>query len=138
MLAGKKTKSSLRKKQRKAMFTAVGKDRLKRMSSHLSDDLRSEYGFRSFPVAVGDIVKVHSGPFRGKEGQVMEVILKKYRITIEGCLEENEKKENVPAFIHPCNVTLVKFNLDNGRDKKLELKKEARIKHIERMHKKVE
>jgi len=37
-----------------------------------------------------------------------------------------------------CNVTLVKFNLDNGRDKKLELKKEARIKHIERMHKKVE
>ncbi|WUR02522.1 ribosomal protein uL24 [Vairimorpha necatrix] len=136
MLAGRKTKSSLRKKQRKALFTAVGKDRLKRMSSHLSEELRSQYGFRSFPVAVGDIVKVHSGPYKGKEGQILEVFLKDYRITVEGCLEENEEKENVPAKLHPCNVTFVKFNMDNGREKQLEEKKIARVQHIEREQKK--
>lgn len=135
MLAGRKTKSSLRKKQRKAMFTATGKDRLKRMSSHLSEELRSVYGFRSFPIAVGDIVRVQSGVYKGKEGQVLEVKLNDYRITVEGCLEENEEKENVPAFLHPCNVTITKFNMENSRQELLEKKKEARVKHFEILNK---
>lgn len=133
MLAGKHTKSSLRKKQRKAMFTAVGKDRLKRMSGHLSEELRLEYGFRAFPIAVGDIVRVHSGIYKGKEGQILEVKLKDYRITVEGCLEENEEKESVPSLLHPCNVTIIKFNMDEDRAKQLEMKKQARNEHFERL-----
>ena len=133
MLAGKHTKSSLRRKQRKSMFTAVGKDRIKRMSAHLSEELRLEYGFRAFPVTVGDIVRVHSGIYKDKEGQILDVKLNDYRITVEGCLEENEEKESVPSLLHPCNVTIIKFNMDDNRAQQLEKKKQARNDYYERI-----
>ncbi|EOB12542.1 50S ribosomal protein L24P [Nosema bombycis CQ1] len=134
MLPGRKTKSPSRRKQRKSYFTATTKDRLKRMSSHLCEDLKSTYGFRAFPISVKDIVKVHSGPYKGKEGQVLEVIPKEYRITVEGCIETGEKEEETKnALIHPSCVTIVKFSMEDGREEKLEKRKNAREETLRRV-----
>ncbi|KAF9765019.1 50S ribosomal protein L24 [Nosema granulosis] len=134
MLPGRRTKSSSRRKQRKSYFTATTQDRLKRMSSHLSDELKATYGFRAFPISTKDIVRVHAGPYKGKEGQVLEVKPKEYRITVEGCIEASEGEEETKnALIHPSCVTIVKFCMDNGRDEKLEKRKLAREETLKRV-----
>lgn len=134
MLPGRKTKSSSRRKQRKSYFTATTKDRLKRMSSHLCEELKATYGFRAFPISVKDIVRVHAGPYKGKEGQVLEVLPQEYRITVEGCIEATEEEEeNKNAKIHPSCVTIVKFNMEDGREEKLEKRKLAREETLKRV-----
>lgn len=122
----RKQKSSRRRKQRKAHFAANNGERRIRMSAHLSSALREKYGFRSFPVRVGDTVVVRGGKFDKREGTVSKVKYSDYKVYIDNCVVVNNKGESIQAPVHPSNLIITKFFLKDGRDKQLERKKKAR------------
>ena len=108
-------------KQRKRFFNAPNHSRAKIMSVHLSPELREKYGRRSFPVRVGDTVRIMRGDHKGVEGKVIRVDRKKYRVYIENVYRENSRGERVNIPIHYSNVMLVDIDLsDEWRRRKLE------------------
>lgn len=71
------------RKQRKYIYEAPLHARRKMMSANLSRELREEYGRRSLPLRKGDKVEVLRGDFKGHEGKVEKVDLKRYRVYVE-------------------------------------------------------
>ncbi len=108
-------------KQRKGFFGAPLHKRGKIMSVHLSKELREKYGIRSFPVRVGDKVRIMRGDHKGVEGKVVKVDRKKYRVFIEGVTRENSRGEKVYIPIHYSNLMIIELDLsDEYRKRKLE------------------
>ncbi len=114
------TKSKQPRKQRKAYFNAPLHLRQKLVSAPLSRELREKYGVRSLPVRKGDKVRVVRGDFRGKEGEVVKVDLRKYRIHIDGVVIEKTDKTPVFRPIHPSKVEIIELKLDDWRRKIIE------------------
>ncbi len=95
----------------------------------LDSDLRRKYGVRSFPIAVGDIVKVDSGKRRGEGGKVIEVNHANGRVSIEGITIAKEDGKQTAIFLRPENLHITK--LDFSRDERIQkLRKIAAIKKI--------
>lgn len=113
-----KTRSKKAKKQRKFIYNAPLHLRRKILSGHLSKELKKEYGKRSFPIRKGDEVKIMRGEFKGREGKVMRVDYKKYRVYIEGITKKRAVGTEYNVPIHPSNLTIIKLNL--GDKKRLE------------------
>ncbi len=113
------TRSRQSRKQRKAYFNAPLHARQKMVSATLSPELREKYGVRSLPVRKGDKVRVMRGDFRGHEGKVVKVDLRKYRIFIDGVTIK--KADGTPVFrpIHPSNVMIVELDLSDKHRKKI-------------------
>ncbi len=106
-------------KQRKFLYNAPLHLRQKIMSAPLSEELRQKYGIRSMPVKEGDKVKVMRGDFKGTEGKVVEVDLKRYRIHVEGVTQKKVDGTEVFYPLHPSNVVIVELNLDDERREKI-------------------
>ncbi|ASJ02233.1 50S ribosomal protein L24 [Thermococcus profundus] len=106
-------------KQRKFLYNAPLHLRQKIIAAPLSRELREKYGVRNLPVREGDKVKIVRGDFRGKEGKVMEVDLKRYRIHVEGVTQTKVDGTEVFYPIHPSNVIIVELNLDDEERKKI-------------------
>ena len=101
------------RKVRKEIYNAPKHERRKMVSSHLSDDLIEKYGIRSLPVRKGDTVKIVRGLWKGTEGKVSGVDLKKMAISIEGVLISKADKKQVPRWIHASNVIITKLDLSD-------------------------
>lgn len=71
-------------KQRKYRFMAPLHIKHKMISSHMSKELRTKYGRRSFPVRKGDKVKVMRGQFRGVIGEIENVNMKNMKVIVKG------------------------------------------------------
>src|SRR3989338_9082707 len=71
------------RKQRKFRHNAPIHIRRKLMASTLSKELRIKYKRRSFPVRVGDKVKVLRGQFKGKLSEIDKVDAQNYRIYLK-------------------------------------------------------
>ena len=111
------------RKQRKFLYNAPLHIRRKMFSAHLSKELREKYGRRSFPVRKGDIVEIMRGKFRGKQGKIVRVDYKKYRIYIEGITIKKADGTEKLFPIHPSKVTIMKLDLsDKKRVEALERK----------------
>lgn len=122
-----RTTSKKPRKQRFALFNAPLHVRHKFMAAPLSPKLREEYGFRSLPVRSGDVVRIMRGSFRGHEGEVTEVDLKKLRIYVKGVEIEKSDGTKVQRPIHPSKVMIVKLNLkDKRRVEVIERRKRAK------------
>lgn len=122
--------SSKARKQRKAHFNAPVHIRGKKLSSHLSADLREKYGVRSVRVIRGDSVMVVRGSedIRGTEGKVLEVFTKDGKVSIEGITLDQADGTAVARPIHASNLVVTKLDLsDEWRKDKLLRKKEAAI-----------
>ncbi len=119
------TTSKQPRKQRKAYFNAPLHKRQKLMTAPLSRELREKYGIRNLPVRKGDKVRVVRGDFRGKEGEVVRVDLRNYRIYIDGVTIK--KADETPVFrpIHPSKVVIVELKLDEWRRKIIERRSKA-------------
>ncbi len=116
-----KTKSKKPSKQRKRLFQAPLHRRIKIMSVHLSRELREKYGRRSFPIRVGDTVRVLRGDHKDTEGKVIRIDRKKYRVYIENIYRENSRGDRVYIPIHYSNLMIVDLDLsDEWRRRKLE------------------
>ncbi len=101
------------RKVRKEIYNAPEHKRRKMVSSHLSDELIGKYGIRSLPVRKGDTVKIVRGLWKGTEGKVSGVDLKKMAISVEGVLISKADKKQVPRWIHASNVIITKLDLSD-------------------------
>ncbi|MEM2174567.1 MAG: 50S ribosomal protein L24 [Candidatus Micrarchaeia archaeon] len=95
--------------QRKKRFSAPLHIRGKFVHSHLSKDLQKKIKKRSIRVRKGDKVKIVRGDFRGKEGKVVNVSLKKCKIFVEGVTRKKARGQEVLVPIDPSNVIIVEL-----------------------------
>ena len=117
----KRTKSKQPRKQRKARYRAPKHRRRKMIASPLSRELREKQDYypRRMTVRKGDIVRVTRGEFRGHEGKVLGVGLKKMKITIDGMTYQKADGKSVPKPIDASNVEIVKLDLSDRTRKKV-------------------
>ena len=114
-------------KQRKAFFNAPLHIRQKFMAAPLSRELREKYGVKRLPVRKGDVVRIMRGNWRGHEGKVVDVDLKRIRIFVEGV--QIKKADGTPVYypIHPSKVMIVKLDLsDPWRKRIIERRQKAK------------
>ena len=105
------------RRQRKYRFNAPRSVQRKMVSAHLDKSLREKYNRRSFPLRVGDVVKVLRGNFKGKEGKVEKVDLKKLKLLISGCEVTRVNGQKSRVKIDPSNVKIVDLKLDDKKRK---------------------
>jgi len=105
-------------KQRKRLYNAPLHRLSKLMSAHLSYELREKYHRRSFPIRVGDRVKILRGEFKGVEGKVTEVNREKQAIYVENVTAKKADGTSVNRPIHVSNVMITELNLDDPYRKK--------------------
>jgi large subunit ribosomal protein L24 len=103
------------RKQRRFLYNAPLHIRQKMMAAPLSKELREEFGFRSLPVRRGDTVRILRGKFRGHEGKVIKVSLRKMRIYVEGITLKRSDGKEVPYPIHPSKVMIVDVDRSDER-----------------------
>lgn len=106
-------KSAKPRKKRKFLYNASLHLRHKMMAGHLSKALREKYNRRSLPIRKNDTVKIMVGENKGKEGKVVDVDLKKYRIYVEGVTVKKANGKEVFIPIHPSNCMITDLHLDD-------------------------
>jgi large subunit ribosomal protein L24 len=106
------------RRQRKLLYNAPMHRLPKLMSAHLSPELREKYKRRSFPVRVGDRVKILRGEFKGVEGKVTGVDRERQMIYVENVTIKKADGSSVPRPIHVSNVMITELNLDDEYRKK--------------------
>ncbi|ADI32521.1 50S ribosomal protein L24 [Staphylothermus hellenicus] len=118
------TYSSKPSKQRKALFNMPLHLRHKLFNAPLSRELREKYGVKKLPVRKGDVVRIMRGDWKGHEGKVVRLDLRRVRLYIEGV--QRKKADQTPVYypIHPSKVMIIKLDLsDKWRRKIIERRK---------------
>ena len=118
------SRSKQPRKQRKSFFNAPLHLRHKLLTAPLSEKLKAELGIKRLPVRKGDVVRIMRGDWKGHEGKVTKVDLKRVRIYVEGVTIKKADGTPVLYPIHPSNVQIVKLDLsDEWRKKIIERRK---------------
>jgi len=101
--------------------------RHKLLTAPLSPELRKELGIRNLPVKKGDVVRIMRGDWKGHEGKIVEVDLRRVRIHIEGVTIKRADGTPVYYPIHPSKVMIIKLGeVDKVRKKIIERRRMAR------------
>lgn len=101
------------RKQRKMLYTAPLHRLAKLMSVHLSPELREKYKRRSFPVRVGDKVKILRGDFKGVEGKVIGVDRERQVVYVENVTLKKADGTTVNRPIHVSDIVITELSLDD-------------------------
>ncbi len=113
----KKKFSSKPSKVRKRFFNAPLHQRHKMLAAHLSPELRALYKRRSFPVRTGDVVRIMRGDFKGLEGKVVDVDIKRMRVFVEKATIKKRDGTEVYYPIHPSNLMIIELDLSDPKRK---------------------
>ena len=105
------------RKQRKMIYELPKHRKQKMMSSHLSEKLYERYGMRNVVVRKGDIIRVMRGRFKGHEGKVVEVNLKKMKIAVEGVTIRRTDNKSVQFWLDASKVEIIKLDLSDPKRK---------------------
>ncbi len=109
------------RKQRKYRYSAPLHIKATFLTAHLVKELRVKYGIRSLRVRTGDKVRVLRGQFKGTEGKVERVDVKRTVVFVTKV--EQIKKDGatkVPYPLNPSNLLIVEFdNSDKRRNEQL-------------------
>ncbi|MCL2607863.1 MAG: 50S ribosomal protein L24 [Methanomassiliicoccaceae archaeon] len=122
-------RSSKARVQRKRHYNAPAHIRSKKLSAHLSTELREKHGVRSARVCRGDTVVIIRGneDIRGNEGKVVEVLTDEGKVVIDGVTINQADGTAVARPIHASNLVITKLDLsDEWRADSLSRKKEAK------------
>jgi|TARA_B100002003_G_C14033439_1_gene498107 large subunit ribosomal protein L24 len=113
------------RKQRTYVYSAPLHIRQKFTGAHLSKELKEKYGKRSVTLRTGDKVKIMRGQFKGKNGTVEKIDLKKTKAIITGIelTKKDGSKVQYPITISNVMITELKLE-DKKRKKQLENKNE--------------
>ncbi len=103
------------RKQRKYLANAPLHIKKKFVSVSLTKELKEKYGKRNVSVKKGDTVKILRGKFNKKQGKVLEVKLKKSKITIEGIQTKKQDGSKVNVRLQPSNLRIVELNLEDKK-----------------------
>ncbi|MFH1403908.1 MAG: 50S ribosomal protein L24 [Candidatus Altiarchaeota archaeon] len=115
----KKPSSSKPRRQRKWLYEAPLNVRRKMMSSPLSKELKEKYNRNSIPLRKGDSVKVMRGSFKGVNGQVTRVDLKKYKVYVEGVTMKKADGTDVEKSLNPSNVMITELFLEDKKRREI-------------------
>ncbi|NMB66845.1 50S ribosomal protein L24 [Candidatus Woesearchaeota archaeon] len=108
-------KSKQPRKKRKYAANAPLHIKRKMLSSNLSKDLRKKYSKRSLVIKKGDVAKIMRGKFKNKQGKVINVDIKRCKVTIEGITITKVDGSKVPVKMHPSNLQIIELNLDDKK-----------------------
>lgn len=115
------------RKQRRILFNLPLHLRWRLLTATLSPNLREELGIKRLPIRKNDIVKIVRGDWKGYEGKVMRVDLKRVKIFVEGVTLKKADGTEVFYSIHPSKVMIIKLgDVDDVRRKIIERKQNAR------------
>jgi len=87
------------------------------LSSNLSKELRKKYGTRSMELRKDDKIKIMRGEFRGKDGKIIEVDMKKLKVYIEGIQRTKKDGSKVNVPLDPSNLQITEIIEDKRRIK---------------------
>ena len=114
-------KTHQRRKVRRQWYNEPLHRRRKQIAAHLSDELIERWNVRSLPVRKGDTVLIIRGSFKGHEGKVAGVDVRRRKIKVEGATISKTDGTQVAIPIDPSNVIIRKLDLsDRRRREKLE------------------
>jgi large subunit ribosomal protein L24 len=102
-------------KQRKYRYGAPLHVRRRFLAVHLSNDLKQKHGMRNLVVRMGDKVKVIKGDYKGKEGKVSMVSLKKTLVYVEGIERQRRDGSKSQLGIAPANMIIIELNTEDKR-----------------------
>ncbi|MDP4039625.1 MAG: 50S ribosomal protein L24 [Candidatus Pacearchaeota archaeon] len=114
--------SSQPRKQRKYRYNAPLHIKHKFLNANLSKELRKKYGKKSLPLRKGDEVLVMRGSFAKKKGKILEVDLKKLRLTVEGINRKKSDGTKVNVYFNPSKVQIVSLNTEDTKRFKKNMK----------------
>jgi large subunit ribosomal protein L24 len=101
------------RRQRKFFFKAPLHIKQKMIRAKLSEELARQHGIRRFSIRKGDVVRILRGDFRGHEGKVIKVDLKKVRIYVEGITLTKADGSSILRPVHPSKVEIIKLDLSD-------------------------
>jgi large subunit ribosomal protein L24 len=115
------------RKQRNILFNLPLHLRWHLITAPLSPDLKKELGIKRLPIRKNDVVRIVRGDWKGHEGKVVDVNLKRIKIYVEGVTLKKADGTDVFYPIHPSKVMITKLgDVDNIRRKIIERKQNAR------------
>ena len=121
--------SKQRRKQRKYRANAPLHIKRKFVSVNLSKELRKKYGKRNVPVRKGDTVRILRGKYKKKEGKILEVLLKRSKVIIEGIQIKKADGSKANVKLVPSNMQIIILNTDDKkRIKTKEHKEHPKVK----------
>jgi len=103
------------KKQRKYLANAPLHIKRKFLSVNLSKDLRKKFGKRNLPLRKGDVVKIKKGKFKGKQGKIIEIRIKKEKIIVEGIQIKKRDGSKVNVRLRPQNLQIIELNTEDKK-----------------------
>ncbi|MEK6899546.1 MAG: 50S ribosomal protein L24 [Nanoarchaeota archaeon] len=105
------------RKQHKYRANAPLHVKQKLLHVHLSSELRKKHNTRAAQVRKGDKVKVLRGKFKGQEGKVERVNLKREQVFIGGMDYTKKNGSKVPLAFHPSKIMIVSLEMNDKRRK---------------------
>lgn len=127
--------SSQPRKQRKYRANAPMHIKRKFVSVNLSKELRKKEGKRNIPIRKNDKVKICRGKFKGKEGKILEVNLKKSKVIIEGIQVKKMDGSKANVKMQPSNLQIIELTerrskqiKENKKNEKETIKKDVKNK----------
>ena len=103
------------RKQRKYLANAPMHVKHELLSANLSKELRKKYTKRNVPIRKGDSIKIMRGEFRGKNGKVDSIDMKRTRLTIEGIIRTKKDGTKISVYFHPSNLQIQELYLDDKK-----------------------
>jgi large subunit ribosomal protein L24 len=103
------------RKQRKFRMNAPLHTRGKFLTSMLSKPLAEKYKINRTRIRVGDKVKVMVGKYKGTEGKVDFIDIKKSRVKITGIEVSKKDGSKAKAPIHASNLMIVDLSLEDKK-----------------------
>lgn len=109
-------KASVQPRSQRKYRANAPKHMLRRfLSTHLSPSLRGKYQRRSFPVRVGDTVKVMRGQFSGVTGKVSRISLREGALFVDGASFTKKDGTKIARGVDASNVILMEMDLGDKR-----------------------
>lgn len=109
------------KMRNKLIYQATFHTKSKQLTSTLSKDLAKKYGKKNVRVVEGDSVKISRGEFKGVDGKISDVSIKKNGVAIEGIKKEKSKGDKFDVYIHTSNLVVTSLDTtDKWRIEKLQ------------------
>mgnify|MGYP001626198533 CR=1 FL=1 len=120
--------SQPRKVRKRQVYRAPLHVKSKQLVAPLSDELRRELGVKRLRVRTNDTVLIVRGSFKGHEGRVVKVDVKKGRIYVEGVTRVRSDGREVHIPIHPSKVVITKLDLSDELRKRIIERRKAGVK----------
>jgi large subunit ribosomal protein L24 len=109
------TGSSQPRKQRKYIANAPLHRKRKLLSVNLSKDLRAKHNTRNVVIRKDDKVKIMRGKYAGKEGKVLEVLIKQLKVYIENIQTKKQDGSKVNVPLKTSNLQIIELNTEDKK-----------------------